>query len=453
MTIEQQSSSAPPHPILYWGALALTWLLIAALSLAEVFILYKIQGVPVSADRIIMFIAVPVILILLLVASLFRTHAFREMTVACLASVFAAMYAAQLYIYFVEKPGVFTNKTYDALLKLRAEGTDVYLAVYHTETTARDIGYPDKFILSGLPRTTSILCHEPPYTVVYETDRYGFNNPDAVWDAPKLDVVALGDSFVNGACVPNEHQLVNRMRDAIPLTLNLGIAGTGQLQQYANFREFGQDFKPDWIVWFYNEKSDLFNLVVELNEPALAGYLDPGYTQNAKANVSLFDQKLKNFTNRMLKERQNANKSTQEMLMDNLLMRDLREKFHLDFYRDYAKLDSKEEAIAYIPRLKQILAMTQESANAWGGRILFVYLPRKERWEQGENFNEVTFRPEVLDMVRGLGIEILDIKALLDQFDQPDLKFYMPTDAHFDVKGYNLVAEETVKYIREHGGP
>ena len=38
------------------------------------------------------------------------------------------------------------------------------------------------FPLSGLSNVETILCNESGYFALYESDRYGFNNPDEEWD-------------------------------------------------------------------------------------------------------------------------------------------------------------------------------------------------------------------------------------------------------------------------------
>ena len=44
----------------------------------------------------------------------------------------------------------------------------------------------------------------------YDSDRYGFNNPDQVWDLSKenKNLVILGDSFAHGSCSYEKTQLL-----------------------------------------------------------------------------------------------------------------------------------------------------------------------------------------------------------------------------------------------------
>ena len=49
--------------------------------------------------------------------------------------------------------------------------------------------------LSGMPSVTTVFCNEGYGTVVYQSDRYGFRNPNHVWEEkPGPSAAAIGDS-------------------------------------------------------------------------------------------------------------------------------------------------------------------------------------------------------------------------------------------------------------------
>ena len=41
--------------------------------------------------------------------------------------------------------------------------------------------------LSGVSNRKTILCNENGYYAIYQSDRYGFNNPDQEWDKQKIE--------------------------------------------------------------------------------------------------------------------------------------------------------------------------------------------------------------------------------------------------------------------------
>jgi len=55
------------------------------------------------------------------------------------------------------------------------------------------------FPLSGISNSETIYCDENGYYSIYQSDRYGFNNPDENWDKKEIEYLLVGDSFVHGA--------------------------------------------------------------------------------------------------------------------------------------------------------------------------------------------------------------------------------------------------------------
>ena len=56
------------------------------------------------------------------------------------------------------------------------------------------------FNFGGKSYTETVLCNEAGELITYFSDRYGFNNSDAVWTSPNPKIVLLGDSHVHGSC-------------------------------------------------------------------------------------------------------------------------------------------------------------------------------------------------------------------------------------------------------------
>ena len=49
------------------------------------------------------------------------------------------------------------------------------------------------FPFSGASNTLTINCNENGYYSKYQSDRYGFNNPDSEWDKKEIEYMLLGD--------------------------------------------------------------------------------------------------------------------------------------------------------------------------------------------------------------------------------------------------------------------
>ena len=71
----------------------------------------------------------------------------------------------------------------------------------------------DFLILSGISNIKTISCNENGYYQIYQSDRYGFNNPDEEWKNEKVKYLLLGDSFVQGSCVNRPNDIASSLRN------------------------------------------------------------------------------------------------------------------------------------------------------------------------------------------------------------------------------------------------
>ena len=141
---------------------------------------------------------------------------------------------------------------------LRAGGTRAYadlVAVTWLESPPSVMGMP-VVPLSGVPHATIVMCNESGSYVTYESDRFGFNGPDEIWDLP-VEIALVGDSFVEGWCVRREDSLAAIVRNAHPATLNVGYAGHGPLAELGTIREYVAPLRPAHVFWFFFEGNDL----------------------------------------------------------------------------------------------------------------------------------------------------------------------------------------------------
>ena len=51
--------------------------------------------------------------------------------------------------------------------------------------------------LSGFSNSKIIHCNENGYYSIYDSDRYGFNNPDVEWNKKKIKYLLVSDSFAH----------------------------------------------------------------------------------------------------------------------------------------------------------------------------------------------------------------------------------------------------------------
>ena len=95
------------------------------------------------------------------------------------------------------------------------------------------------FPFSRKSKSLTIFCNENGYYSIYESDKYGFNNPIGEWNNDELEYLIIGDSFAHGAGVNRPFDIASRLRSLTnKKVLNIGYGGNGPLIEYAALREY-----------------------------------------------------------------------------------------------------------------------------------------------------------------------------------------------------------------------
>jgi lysophospholipase L1-like esterase len=164
------------------------------------------------------------------------------------------------------------------------------------------------FPLSTINNKKIIFCNENKAGdyVFYKSDRYGFNNPDIIYETinNKKKIIVVGDSSAHGFCEDiNYAELLRKylQKDSKYEVINLGMGGAGPLETYARIKEYAEYFETKKIIWFisYNDLDDLSR---ESENRVLKKYLDnSSFSQelikNQKKINEIYEDALKNFIN------------------------------------------------------------------------------------------------------------------------------------------------------------
>ncbi len=292
---------------------------------------------------------------------------------------------------------------------------------------------PDKSILplAGWPNRRTLLGNELGYEAIYLADRYGFNNPDDVYDrrSGRAAVVILGDSFAQGVAVRPEANAAAALRRRGYDVLNLGCAGNAPLSELASYREYGRRFAPDVVVWFYLETNDLGGLPGEsrflLNE-----YLRPDFTQNlAQRNEEIVK------------------------FLDRLEVPKYRPKLPLARVATFANTWTlistfRTSQLELVARFRDVTAVLHDAVTADGARLVVVYLPGPAA-VAGATRNEtcryhgINCKARVLEVFEERSIPVLDFEAVLTRLDDPlsMFAFRIGNEArgHYTEEGYTLL--------------
>ncbi len=318
----------------------------------------------------------------------------------------------------------------------------------------------DLFPLSGISNSKTIHCNENGYYSIYTSDRYGFNNPDEVWNERNIEYILVGDSFVHGACVNPKNEISSVLRNiSHKSVLNLGYTDNGPLIEYSILREYFKKGTKN-IIWFYYD-NDLEDLKDELNNKILLRYLNENlFTQNLISNQNYINDIVRKLILELsITEDTKFAKSMKENLR--IEKKNLSIKYKVlkfirlnytknvakNYYKNFTSLnDLQNEKLPY-DEFREILKKANNFALKNNCKFYFVYLPRMNRYKL--NFDDTSYK-NVKKIVKDLDIPFIDIHV--DVFEKEDnpLKLF-PTwfdlEQHYNVEGYKKVAEAVFKFI------
>jgi hypothetical protein len=295
--------------------------------------------------------------------------------------------------------------------------------------------------LGGISRRTTLDCKEAGDWLLFQTDEHGFHNPPGVWSRPALDLAFLGDSFVHGSCVPSEANMVERVRERHPDTLNLGTPGGGPLIMLAQLREYLPPLRPRTVLWCHYSGNDLLDLRRESEHPLLKRYLEAGFTQGLASRQEALDRALSDYAQNTLLTALARRARWRLELEPVLLLRELRIAAGLVLADPY-RLQPTEPEYALFAR---VLSEARRTAEGWGGRLVFVYLPG---WsEPPRQLGEAEYLRvkagvgrRTRALVADLGLPVVDVEAAFAAEADPSSLFAC-RGCHYGPRGYALAAD------------
>jgi len=307
--------------------------------------------------------------------------------------------------------------------------------------------------LGAIANTVTVLCNENGSYVTYESGEQGFNNPRGLWQTRRADIVAVGDSFTHGYCVPPDRNFVSLIRRRYPATLNLGMAGHGPLLTLATISEYLPQLRPKIVLWFYYEQNDLVDFSAERKSPILTRYLEDTFKQSLAERQREIDRllraeiktELKSFL--LSRERAQAEWEEESQSVDPEWMKTGK----LNKLRGILMqiLDRKPQIpieASDLYEFERVLSMANARVGALGGQLYFVYLPSWVRYAKARDVASEQ-REKVLTIINGLDIPIIDLHpAFIAQLD-PLALFPFREYGHYTEQGHQMVAEKVLKAL------
>ena len=356
-----------------------------------------------------------------------------------------------------------TRSRLDVVLDMRAHGVKAYPDVFpmvlfkpssRMEIQSVLVSQGEEFLpVAGMAMTTTVFCNESGEYIVYESDEHGFHNPRGIWARKPVELLALGDSYTHGVCVPSEKGFVAVVRARRPNTVNLGVNSHGPLTSLATLKEYGPTLKPKLVLWFYYEGNDLRDLDGwEKNSPLLMKYVSSSFSQHLFERQPEIDRVLKEYIDAAMA------KATAPVAFESIVkLQHLRQAVQSFYERRPVEQGLPAELLEHLRHrgapaatedlhlFERILAEAQATAGTWNGRLVFVYLPTWERYRIPELASKD--RDRVLGIARRLNLHVVDMHPVFAAHPDPLSLFPFRRYAHYNEAGHRLVGEEVLKHI------
>jgi len=281
--------------------------------------------------------------------------------------------------------------------------------------------------LGSISNSKTIHCNESGYYSIYQSDKYGFNNPDEEWDSNNIEYLLVGDSFTHGACVNRPDDIASVLRNLSKKNvLNLGYSGNGPLLEYATLREY---LKPGVkkILWIFY-KNDFDNMSLEKESKILNQYLDDlSFSQNLKLRQNYINDLLVELTNEELK-RENKYVSYEDIIGI----------IKLDRLRTLVMPKMSVVNDFQLLEFRNILQLAKDLSIRNNSTLYFVYLPDFKDLADGK---EDYAKSNLIKITSELNILFIDIENEVFKKEANPLKLF-PFErwGHYNVEGYKKTA-------------
>ena len=293
--------------------------------------------------------------------------------------------------------------------------------------------------LGLIPNKLTVYCNEVGRWFIFNSDKHGFNNPTNIWDE-KIDIVALGDSFTHGACIPDNKNYVNLIRENYSNILNLGIGGNNPLSNLAALIEYALPKKPRIILWFHFAGNDLAGMMGDKNHKIFNKYLyESEFSQNLISRSGEIENKMLDFYSKNKKAIYEEDKYTTFQKFN------LRHLIKLHYLRNGLGQTRNLDGQFDFKFFKEIMEKSKFLADQISSEIYFINIPTLQ--QAYIHKTDPNWR-KTYEVVSELNIKWFDFsKEILNHKDPSSLYANRENGGHFSELGSRLMADFVLKAI------
>lgn len=402
------------------------------------------------SDKYFKYFLVIIFFLFLFIFLIFLSEKIQEIFLIIFISIIVTIYAIEismpLYIdglynkYQFAKTRKDFIKNYESFKKINPQGYPSW-SVNLVKKELLDNLDEDIFIFSGIANETIYHCSEiKDYfesDQIYKSDRYGFNNPDFVYNE-EIDIVLVGDSFVHSSCVSQDKGYAGNLRNLFDKKgiVSIGWRGAGPFKELGMLTEYALKLKPKYILWVYFEGNDYIEIVREQKYEILKNYLNESFSQNLiERQNEIKDISIK-ITNKNLKEHFKLNWHDKNVLLSYLTHRIKLWNLRWNFF--YRKSHTPNKNEFQFKKFREIMSVAKLKAEKNGSELIFVYQPGMLRYEE-KNIDHEKYlnKRKIIEIIKELSIPVIDIHEAFTKHVDP-LQLWV---AHTNEEGYKNAAE------------
>jgi hypothetical protein len=283
-------------------------------------------------------------------------------------------------------------------------------------------------------------------TLFHWDTKYDQNGCRNEHDLQKADMVAVGDSMVEGITVPTAElmtSLVGRAQGKV--VANLGQSAYGPQQELASLKRFGLPLHPDTVLWVFSEASDLGDVVwydaLKRNpEGFWTSFYQRSFSRTAyKTFLLAFGSKRDGIRRSGVIDRSSGNHVT------------------MYFLAPAAPLTTRD--LGALDETVHIVAEAYQLSQAQKAHLIFVFAPDKFRvFHEFCSFSQASecrnwaandlpqrMRKAITSIASDIGYVDLT-PNLVDAVKQGQVPYY-PDDAHWSPAGHKIAADTINEYL------
>jgi hypothetical protein len=364
----------------------------------------------------------------------------QTVTLVYMGAIIFAIYAAEIYLQYtaidytsnITRAAKEHNYSYDERNKEEIV-SDLSRNTKAYPFFSMSWEYKDLLPLGNIPNVLMVYCNELGQYMKFVTDRHGFNNPNAIWNEEGVGIVALGDSFTQGACMPENNGFVNMIRNEYSSIINLAIGGNNPQTNLAAMIEYALPKRPKYILWFHSARNDLSGMTKHKGHQMYNKYIYEDFLQNLIQRENEVEGEMLKFYE---ENKHRIFNVTKKSIYERIILKHVLKLYYLRANLGQSRnLDSEFDVRLF----HDIMKKAKETAKAANSKLIFVNIPTL-----GQAFitdSDPNYR-KTYDTIHALGIEWLDISpAIISSEDPSGLYGWRNRGGHFSYKGNRLVAD------------